>query len=74
MLGDAHTEPHDPQLLLSEFRLVHVPLQSVYGDAQVHEPLMQVALPVQNTPQRPQLFLAFSRFAHEAPGPVPHCV
>jgi hypothetical protein len=74
VFGDVHTEPHEPQLLLSDFRLVHVPLQSVYGDAQVHEPLMQVELPVQNTPHRPQLFLSFDRFAHEAPGPVPHWV
>jgi hypothetical protein len=74
VLGDAHTEPHDPQLLLSEFTFVHVPLQSVYGDAQAHEPLTQVALPLQKTPQRPQLFLSFDRFAHEAPGPVPHWV
>jgi hypothetical protein len=74
LFGDEHTEPHEPQLLLSDCRFVHVPLQSVYGDAQVQDPLMQVEFPPQVTPQRPQLFLLFDRFAQEAPGPVPHWV
>src|SRR5258708_39000754 len=55
-------------------RLLHVPAQSVNGDAQTQTLPLHVRLPPQAAPQKPQFTLLVARSAQTAPRPAPHWV
>jgi hypothetical protein len=67
--GATQTVPQLPQSVLLVVVSTQVPLQSMYGAAQVQALLTQVRLPPQVAPQKPQLALLVDRSTHV----LPHC-
>lgn len=51
---EGQAAPHAPQLLLSIWRLVHLPLQVMRPDAQAQVPLVQACPAAHALPQPPQ--------------------
>jgi hypothetical protein len=78
VLPDVQVVPHAPQLSVSVWVLVQVPLHSVRPEGQAQVPLWQVSPPVQTFPQPPQFVVVVRsvqvpvRLLGQQPCPLPH--